>query len=506
MMNRNITRFSTALAFTALLATGAYTVQAQPATPGPVPAAQPMPMTGFEDLAEKLLPTVVNVSTTTKIKQAPRPELPAMPELPPGSPFDQFFKEFYDQYRNAPPADEKTNALGSGFVVDAKNGYIVTNNHVIKDADEIKIILQDNTTLDATLVGTDDKTDLALLKVKPTEGMTAATWGDSDKARVGSWVVAIGNPFGLGGTVTAGIVSARQRDINAGPYDDFIQTDASINRGNSGGPMFNAAGEVIGVNTAIFSPSGGSVGIGFAVPSNMAKGVVQQLIQFGKTKRGWIGVKIQEVSPEIAESIGLEKAKGAMVSSVTPKSPAAAAGIEPGDVILTFDGHEISAMRGLPRIVADTPIDKKVPVAIWRKGQRKTIEIKLGQLETAEEQGQLDNGKKTDTKPGTTALDSTSIDAVGLTVTMLTDTQRDTNELPKTLKGVLVTEVAKDGNAAEKGLAPGDVIVEIDQQEVGSPKDAADKIAAAAKAGKPSALLFVARKGDMRFVAVKLKK
>lgn len=466
--------------------------------------AQPM---SFEGLADRLSPTVVNVSTTAKLKnsEAADEDMPPVPELPPGSPFEDFFKDFYDQYKNSRPrGDEKVSSLGSGFVIDAANGYIVTNNHVIKGADEIKVILHDDTSLDAKLVGTDDKTDIAVLKVEPTKALSAAQWGDSDKAKVGSWVLAIGNPFGLGGTVTAGIVSARQRDINAGPYDDFIQTDASINRGNSGGPMFNMNGEVVGVNTAIFSPSGGSVGIGFAVPSNIAKGVVEQLVKYGKTKRGWLGVRIQEVTPEIAESLGLDKARGAMVSSLTPKGPSEKAGIQAGDVILSFDGHDIDHMRKLPRLVAESEVGKKATLKIWRKKAEKTVTVDLGQLEKAEETGMIDNGKAKD--DGGKDLPSTKVPELGLKLSALTDDLRDSYGLADDVSGVLVTGVDRDGPAAGKGLADGDVIVEIDQQAIETPADAAKAVAAAAKIGKKSLLLFVARKEDRRFVALKLKK
>ena len=466
---------------------------------------------GFEDLAENLSPTVVNVSTTGKMPAAAgqqRQNLPPMPDLPPGSPFEKFFKDFYDQYKNdnQAPAEEKVSALGSGFIIDANNGYIVTNNHVVKDADEIKVILHDNTTLDATLVGTDEKTDVAVLKVKPAKPLVAAQWGDSDTAKVGSWVLAIGNPFGLGGTVTAGIVSARQRDISAGPYDDFIQTDASINRGNSGGPMFNMKGQVIGMNTAIFSPSGGSVGIGFAIPSNIVHGVVDQLVKYGKTKRGWLGVRIQEVTPEIAESLGLDKPKGAMVSSLTAKSPAEAAGIKSGDVILTFNGKDIDSVHKLPRMVAESEVGKEATLTVWRKGETKTVMVTLGQLETAEETGMLKTGGKPDEeKPAQPEVKATALDSLGISLAALTDASRDKFGLPKTLQGVLITEVKRDGRAAEKGIAPGDVIAEVDQAEVTTPDDVIQKVGAADKAGHASVLFFVGRKDDMRFVAIKLK-
>lgn len=473
--------------------------------PAAAPSARPM---GFEDLAEKLAPTVVNISTTTKIESAPSGEMPQMPPLPPGSPFEQFFKDFYDfqqqqQGPNAAPSDEKAFSLGSGFVIDAQVGYIVTNNHVIKDADEIKVILNDNTSLDATLVGTDEKTDIALLKVKPgSMPLKAVNWGDSDSARVGSWVLAIGNPFGLGGTITAGIISARHRDINTGPYDEYIQTDASINRGNSGGPMFNMNGDVIGVNTAIYSPSGGSVGIGFAVPSNMAKSVVEQLIKYGKTKRGWLGVKIQEVTPEIAESLGLSKAQGAMVSSVTPDGPAAKAGVLAGDVIIKFEGQTIDKMNQLPRMVAAAEVGKKSKITVWRKGKEQEINVDLGQLEKAEEDGLL--AGKPEVVPG--QVKALKVESLGLSVTALDDNLRAQYKLPATAKGVLVAVVDKGSAAAEKGIAVGDAILEIDQSEAGSPDQFVEKIKTAAASNRGSVLLFVAKRDDMRFVAIKLKK
>lgn len=467
------------------------------------------PPPSFENLAEKLLPAVVNISTTTTLDMASGdvPPLPDMPQLPPGSPFEDFFREFYDQFKNQQPmqrGDNKISALGSGFVIDAANGYIVTNNHVIKDADEIRIILQNDVSLDATLVGVDDKTDLAVLKVDPkTTPLVDVDWGDSDKARVGSWVLAIGNPFGLGGSVTAGIVSARQRDINAGPYDDFIQTDASINRGNSGGPMFNMDGQVIGVNTAIFSPSGGSVGIGFAVPSNLAQNVVAQLIKYGQTRRGWLGVRIQDVTDDIAESLDLDKAEGALVSSVMDKSPAADAGLETGDVILSFNGQAIEHMRQLPRLVAETEVGKDAAVTVWRKGQKLNLSVKLGQLEQAEENGIL--GKKPDATPAPAAK-PLQVESVGLGLVPLTDTLRDQYGVAASTNGVLVADVAPNGAAAERGIAVGDVVIEVDQKEVVSPEAAKAQFDAAVKEGKGSVLVFISRRDDRRFVALKLDK
>ena len=437
--------------------------------------------------------------------------MPLMPDLPPGSPFEQFFKDFYDQYQSGkPPAEQKVSSLGSGFIIDAANGYIVTNYHVIKDADDIKVILSDDTSLSAKLVGSDDKTDIAVLKVTSSTPLTAAVWGDSDTARIGSWIVAIGDPFGLGGTVTTGIVSARQRDINAGPYDQFIQTDAPINRGNSGGPMYNQNGEVVGINTAIFSPSGGSVGIGFAIPSNLAKPVVDQLIKYGQTRRGWLGVRIQEMTPEIADSLGLGKPRGALVSSVTPRGPAEKAGVKSGDVILKFNDTTVKDMRSLPLLVAQSEIGKKATLTLWRKekdkGTEVTVPVDLGQLEKAEAASQEEDQQAqggTGTNGGSKVTDVASL---GISLAPLTDDLHNTYKIPKTVKGAVVASVKEDGLAAEKDVEVGDVISEIDQQEVTSPAQAAQKIADAQKLGHASVLLFVARGDDMRFVALKFKK
>src|SRR6187455_2437152 len=345
---------------------------------------------GIADVAEQVIDAVVNVST----KQSVDLRGGAMPQLPPGSPFEEFFEEFFKNRRgqngqsgpgqnNQTPTPRRVNSLGSGFIIDP-SGLVVTNNHVISEADEVSVILNDGTTLKAEVVGRDQKTDLALLKVTPTRPLKAVKFGDSDRLRLGEWVIAIGNPFSLGGTVTAGIVSARNRDIQSGPYDNYIQTDASINRGNSGGPLFNLNGEVIGVNTAIISPSGGSIGIGFAVPANTALAVIDQLKQFGETRRGWLGVKIQQVTDEIAESLNIKPARGALIAGIDDKGPAKPAGIEAGDVIIKFDGKDIKEMRDLPRVVADTPIGKQTPVIIIRKGKEETKTVTLGRLEDGE--------------------------------------------------------------------------------------------------------------------------
>ena len=466
--------------------------------------SRPAP-TSFADLSEKLLPAVVNISTSQAVPQRQQGSRPELPQFPPGSPFEEFFRDFFDrQQQDQPQQPRKSTSLGSGFIIDAKNGYVVTNNHVIQDADEITVILQDDTNIKAELIGKDPKTDVALLKINTNHPLVAVPFGDSDAMRVGDWVLAIGNPFGLGGSVTAGIISARQRDINAGPYDDFLQTDASINRGNSGGPMFNLNGEVIGINTAIFSPSGGSVGIGFAIPSNLAKQVVAQLREYGKTRRGWLGVRIQGVTPEIAESLGLQGHKGALVASVTPNGPAAKAGIQAGDVVTKFDGKEINEMRRLPRVVAETPIDKAVPVDVWRKGKSQQLQVKVGELEAAEESGLLAANPEEQRRQPQQSPAQKPTETLGLKLTNITPELRQQFEIKPELKGVVVTEVAGNSTASEKGIRAGDVIIEVGQEEVRKPEDVTSKIQKAKEQGKKSILLLVDRHGDLRFVAIPL--
>jgi len=469
-------------------------------------AARPAP-DGFADLAEKLLPSVVNISTTQTVKSESGREHagPEIPQFPPGSPFEQFFRDFFDHGmpKNGRPEAQprKATSLGSGFIIDP-SGYVVTNNHVIADADEITVILHDDTNLKAELVGRDTKTDIALLKVKTDKPLTAVTWGDSDASRVGDWVLAIGNPFGLGGSVTAGILSARQRDINSGPYDDFLQTDASINRGNSGGPMFNMDGQVIGINTAIYSPSGGSIGIGFAIPSALAKEVVEELK--GETDhtvhRGWLGVRIQAVTDEIAESLGLDKAHGALIASVSENGPAQAAGIQAGDVVVSFDGKPVEDMRRLPRLVAETPVDKTVPVTVWRKREETTLQVKIGRLEESDQQQA--NAQEPAKKGGTDQ--SGIVKTLGLTLSSITPELKEKYSLAEDSKGVVVVEVAKDSPAAAKGVRPGDMIMEAAQEEVKSPGEISSRIDEAKKSGRKSILLLVERQGDLRFVALRL--
>jgi serine protease Do len=468
--------------------------------------ARPAP-DSFADIAEKLLPSVVNISTTQTLKSDRGRERagPEIPQFPPGSPFEEFFRDFLD--RGAPKGGRpelqprKTTSLGSGFIIDP-GGYVVTNNHVIADADEITVILHDDTHLKAELVGRDAKTDIALLKVKTDKPLSAAIWGDSDIARVGDWVLAIGNPFGLGGSVTAGILSARQRDINSGPYDDFLQTDASINRGNSGGPMFDMDGRVIGINTAIYSPSGGSIGIGFAIPSALAKAVVADLQH--KTDhtvhRGWLGVRIQAVTDEIAESLGLDRARGALIASVNENGPAHAAGIQAGDVVISFDGKPVGDMRRLPRLVAETPVDKTVPVTIWRKRGETTLPVKIGRLEESDQQANVqDQPRKGGREPGAGVVRT-----LGLTLSSVTPELKEKYSIADDVKGVVVVDVATDSPAASKDVRPGDMIMEAAQEEVKNPSEVSRKIDEAKKSGRKSILLLVERQGDLRFVALRL--
>jgi serine protease Do len=460
---------------------------------------------GFADLAEKLLPAVVNISTSQTITG--KEGIEGMPEmqLPPGSPFEDFFNEFMkkqQEHGQTAPHKHKATALGSGFIIDSA-GYIVTNYHVIEGADEITVILQDDTNLTATVVGSDKKTDLALLKVTPKGSLTAVTFGDSDKVRVGDWILAIGNPYGFGGTVTAGIISARARDINSGPYDEYLQTDAPINRGNSGGPMFDMDGNVVGINTAIISPSGGSIGLAFAIPSTLAKNIVAQLKANGHIRRGWLGVRIQTVSQDIADSLGLGQSRGALVSSVSPDGPAAKAGIQAGDVIVSFDGKEVPDMHRLPLMVAETDVDKTVEVGIFRKGQNVTVKVKVGEL-SAKESADEEEANPKEKAPDAT-LGAEKVDDLGLTVAPVTDSMRTRFDIKKGVTGVVVTTVSPDGIAADSGLQMGDVISEAGQQEIKSPKDLNEHVKEAKKNGKPL-LLLVNRKDDLQFVAITLGK
>jgi len=450
------------------------------------------------EVAEPLLDAVVNISTSQTVTGSRG--IP-VPRLPDGSPFQEFFDEFFDQKPEDDERPRRVQSLGSGFVIDP-SGILVTNNHVIECADEITANFNDGTKLTAELVGRDEKTDLAVIRVTPEKPLTALKFGSSERLRVGDWVMAIGNPFGLGGTVTVGIVSARNRDINSGPYDNFIQTDASINRGNSGGPLFNMEGEVIGINTAIISPTGGSIGIGFAVPADTAVHVIEQLSEFGETRRGWLGVRIQSVTDDIAESLSMEKAEGALVAGVTKDGPAEAAGILPGDVIVEFDGRAVESMPALPRMVADEAIGKEVNVVVLRKGERQEVSVTLGRLEDAEKEMSALDSEDSEPEPPLPVVAG----PLGLTLSDLTPPLREKYEIASDVKGVIVTDVAEDSPSFEKRVQAGDVIVEISQEPVATPDDVKARIEALKKDGRKSALLLLSNKdGDLRFVAVNIE-
>jgi serine protease Do len=457
------------------------------------------------DVAEQVIDAVVNISTSQKI-DARRGG--SMPRVPPGSPFEEFFEEFFKNRRGQGEdgpmgrSPRRVNSLGSGFIIDPA-GLVVTNNHVIADADEINIILNDGTKLKAEVIGVDKKTDIALIKVSspPEKPLKAVKFGDSDGLRLGEWVIAIGNPFSLGGSVSAGIVSARNRDIQSGPYDNYIQTDAAINRGNSGGPLFNLQGEVVGVNTAIISPSGGSIGIGFAVPSKTALAVIEQLQKYGETRRGWLGVRIQQVTDDIAESLSIKPARGALVAGIAEDGPAKPAGIEPGDVIVRFDGKDIKEMRDLQRIVADTPVGKTVDVVVIRKGKEETRQVKLGRLEDGEKKELAAVKPDAPAGPGSVVKRT-----LGLELANLDEDLRKRYKIKDTVKGIVITSVDPNSNAAEKRLSPGDVIVEVAQEAVTNADDVRKRIDKLKAEGRRSALFLVVNAdGQGRFVSLSLQ-
>ncbi len=443
----------------------------------------------FADLAEKVSPAVVNITTSTTVAGVDQGPRPIVPE---GSPLEDFFKDFLDRQGEG-QRPRRSSALGSGFVV-SEDGYIVTNNHVIDKADEIEIEFFSGEKLDAKLIGTDPKTDIALLKVESEKPLPFVSFGDSDAARVGDWVVAVGNPLGQGFSVSAGIVSQRGRALS-GTYDDFIQTDAAINRGNSGGPLFNVSGDVIGVNTAILSPSGGSIGIGFSMASNVVTKVVDQLKEFGETRRGWLGVRIQDVTEDVAEALELASAKGALVTDV-PEGPGKKSGIKAGDVITTFDGSEVEDTRELVRLVGNTTVGKAVRVVVIRDGKSETLKVTLGRREEAE------------SSAVPVALDKADVDEsviMGMTVAVLNDELREQLGLDTALEGLVVKDVAEDSDAFEKGLRSGDLIVEAGQQKIASVDDLEARIAEAKDAGRKSFLMLIRREGDPRFVALSLE-
>ncbi len=456
-------------------------------------SAQTLPPETFADLAAKVTPAVVNISSTHHEQVSSDDQ--GIPDFPPGSPFDQFFHNFRQHRKSG----EEVKALGSGFIIDS-TGYVVTNNHVIDSASDIVVTTNDGKDYPAKLIGADKKTDLALLKIDAGRPLPTVSFGDSDKARVGDWVMAVGNPFGLGGTVTTGVISARSRDIHSGPFDDFLQIDASINRGNSGGPTFNLAGDVIGINSAIYSPNGGSVGIGFAIPSNEAKPVLDALREHGKVDRGWIGVQIQPVTPEIASSLGLPDSSGTLVAAVQANGPAAKANMEQGDVILSFNGQDIADTRELPRIVAGTPAGKPVDVVVWRNGERKTLRVTVAQMKDQEQIASADDGSTGGTASGSANR------VLGVQLSALTPDLRQQLGLGEDVSGVVVMDVAEDSPAARQGLRQGDVIEQVAHSKVNDPAQVDKAVQQAVAANKKAVLLLVNRQGDEVFLAVKVGK
>jgi len=471
-----------------------------PSRPSPAPSVATAPPAEtpfaevFSQLAGRLLGVVVNISTTRAATQQPAKTTQDTPPVSPGTSLDDLFRDFFTD-KGAPNGQPGPRAasLGSGFIIDP-SGLIVTNAHVIANAEQITVTLSDDTVLQAQVVGRDTVTDLAVLKVDAKTPLPAATWGDSTKAKVGDWVLAIGNPFGLGGTVTAGIISATARDIHSGPYDDFLQTDASINRGNSGGPMFNLAGEVIGINTAIYSPSGGSIGIGFAIPAALAQPIIEQLKTTGKVERGWIGAHIQPITDDIAESVGLDKPRGALIAAIDAASPAAQAGLKPGDVILSYDGKPVERSRQLPRLVADSAPDKPVKLTIWREGKEVEIGLTVAAYNPNRPQPQPPAPEQPKPPP--------TVEALGLKVAKLTPELRKQFSLPDAAKGLVIVEVPQGGPAATQGLRAGDMIVAIGDNPVAAPDEALAQIAAARKAGRKNVLIRVEREGNFRFVTM----
>ncbi|MGA2044658.1 MAG: DegQ family serine endoprotease [Roseiarcus sp.] len=465
------------------------------------PALAQAKPTSLADLVDSVAEAVVNISATQTFDEK---EADAAPNLPKGTPFDDMFEQFFRNHgqNGDAPRPRKSSSLGSGFVIDA-TGIVITNNHVVGDANDIMVIFTDGRKLKAEVIGKDPKVDVAVLRVKSDKLLKTVKFGDSDKMRVGDGVMAVGNPFGLGETVTAGIVSARNRNIDSGPYDNFIQTDASINKGNSGGPLFNMAGEVIGINTAILSPSGGSIGIGFATPSDLVMPVIAQLEEFHETRRGWLGVRIQNVDDSIAESLGLGTARGALIAGIDERGPAKPAGLMSGDVIVKFDNKEIKESRDLPKLVASLPVGKEVEVVIVRKGQEMTKTVKLGRLEDGEKVAALSAAPVDDEAA---AQKKAMSKAFGMELSGLSDEARKTFKIKDSIKGVVVSSVEPNSPAAEKGLQPGDVIEEVNQQAVTAPGDVSKAIDALKKGGKKSALLLVANgAGDVRFVALAIE-
>lgn len=447
--------------------------------------ATALPAEGFADLAERVTPAVVNISSTHLAAGGY-----SQFDMPPGSSLEDLMRRFEEQMR--PQGSRPTTALGSGFII-SPDGYVVTNNHVIDEADSVTVNLPDGESFEAKIVGVDPQTDLALLKIDAGKPLPHVGWGDSDKLRVGDYVMAVGNPFGLGGSVTAGIVSARGRDIHAGPYDDFIQTDAAINRGNSGGPMFNLTGQVVGVNSAIVSPNGGSVGIGFAIPSNLAKKVVTDLMEKGTVERGWLGVKIQPVTEDIQEALSLPAAQGALVAEVIKGSPAEAAKLRQGDVILGFDGQPVKGLRDLTRAVANTKVGSKASLTLWRGGQEQTLSVTIARQDPVQ-MGMAPAPAQEEPKAEPSAQ-------LGVLLAPLDEALREKLQLPEDAQGVAVIGVEPGGRAASRGIAVGDVIKQIGDEPVSTP----DEVNRALEdAGRNSVLVLVNRGGEEQFLAFKM--
>jgi len=456
-------------------------------------AAATQPQPGFADLVAKVKPAVVNISTTEKRASA-KDGAGGMPEtpFPPGSPMAEMFKKFFDQQQHRMPDRQPRHAAGSGFIIDPA-GYIVTNNHVVDGASKVTVTLDDGTIHTAAVKGRDEKTDLALLKIDTDKKLPYVEFGESEKTRVGDWVVAVGNPFGLGGTVTAGILSANGRNIGAGPYDDFLQFDAPINPGNSGGPLFDQSGKVIGVSSAIYSPSGGNVGIGFAVPASLAKTVIADLRDHGSVERGWLGVQMQPVTPPLAKAMGLSSTNGVVVNKVEADSPAAKAKLQQGDVITAFNGQTVKTGRDLAMHVAGTRANTSAKLTVWRDGKEQTVEVTVGQMQS-EKAAKAGDEQREETGP------------VGLSLAPLTPKMRERLELGEDAKGVVVAKVAPDSRAAESGLKTGDVIVRVGNDPVTTPEEASAKIKAAEKAKKEAVPLLIAREGTTYYLALPLVK
>jgi serine protease Do len=477
-------------------------------TTAPVPpsgAVEIVPQQSFAPLVKKVLPAVVNISVTEKAGSDQQSSMQE-PEEFNGSPFDDFLHRFFEQRRGEGsqgiPRDDnggKRIALGSGFIIDP-SGTVVTNNHVVGEAAKVEVVLQDNTKYPAKIVGRDPRTDVAVLKIKADKPLPYVAFGDSNAAQIGDWVVAVGNPFGLGGSVTTGIISARGRDIHSGQFDDFLQIDAPINRGNSGGPTFNLKGEVIGINTAIYSPNGGSVGIGFAVPSNVAKNVVDQIESHGKVTRGWLGVQIQQVTPPIAASLGLTSDHGAIVAAVTASSPAAQAGLKQGDVVLSFNGTEIKEMRDLPRLVAAMAPGSKASMRVWRKDASSDLQVTVGEAP----ENQRVAMSSDDRRGGADETERSQAQALGLQFATLNSDLRRQLHVGRDVHGAVITGVSDGDSADSLGFERGDIIVSINQQPVQNAEDAAQMLKNAASSPQKNALLLINRHGVARYLGVDL--